>query len=160
MTFNTFSTFDPFKSLISQRLYVYETDKETFKMTAFTKNGYPSEQKGLGFTQYFAFVGPILKLLGFALKTKNERGEVIYVNKSSFSHYILRLKAAVEVSKRSLRDGVVTNTTYCINVKKVNDLYFDRKVSRQQIKDQNSRLESHWDSTKNIQQLIHDFLKV
>ncbi len=160
MTFNTLSIFDPYVSLISQRLYVSEFDKDTLEKTVkTTKNGLPTENKGLGITQYFSFVGPILKLLGIALQTKNEKGETIYVNKSSFSHYILRLKEGTESSSRRTKNGCVTTITN-INVNKVNKLYEMNKITRDQIKDQNAILTSNWDPNKNIHKLTHNFLKI
>lgn len=159
MTFNTFSTFDPFKSLISQRLYVSELDRSTLRETVLKRKGVPGERRGLGLTQYFSFVGVILKHFGFALKTKNEKGETIYVNKSSFSHYILRLKEGIESSSRRTKNGCVT-TISNINVIKVNKLYEMNKISRDQIKDQNVILTSNWDPNKNIHELTHNFLKI
>lgn len=152
MTFNTFTTFDPWVSLVSQRLYVAEMDKETLAKTVLaSKHGFPYERKGLGFTQYFSFVGPIFKMLGIALKTTNEKNETIYINKSSFSHFILRVKQATLAS---------SGKSAQVDILKVNDLYHYSKISSQKIRDQNKIIESRWDSSKNIQQLIYNFLKI
>lgn len=159
MTFNTFSTFNPLNSLISKRLYVSELNQSALREIVFRRKGWPRERRGLGLTQYFFFAGPILKLLGLALQTKNEKGETIYVNKSSFSHYILRLKEGIESSSRRTKEGLTTTITH-INVNKVNKLYETNKISREKIKNQNKIVGSHWDSSKSIQELTHNFLKI
>jgi len=159
MTFHTFTTFDPWKSLISQRLYVSELDENTLKQTVLYRKGIPGEKKGLGMTQYFPFAGRILKLLGIALMTKNEKGETIYVNKSSFSHYILRLKKATRSESVRRRNDVETRINN-ISISQVNKIYEKNEIPREKINDQNQITDSNWNSEKNIQQLIRSYLKI
>lgn len=147
MTFNTYYQIDGLKSLISGRLYLSESKIEEKDLTYKRKDGALVEQRGLGLTYYFPIVGSIMSLLGYALKTHNERGEPLYINKSSFSHYILRLKKS--------RFGKSE-----INLRKMNNLYNKHVVKREDILDRNKVVSEKWDSTKNLHELINNFLKI
>lgn len=160
MTFNTFSTYNPLHRPFSRRLYIAEFDKELIKKSVITKkHGVIYEKKGLGIEAYISIVGPVLRLLGFALKTKNEKGETIYVNKSSFSHYVLRLRASIETASKQTNNGAEIKV-HQINLVKVNRLYQQKGIRREQIEAYNATVTSKWNASQPIHKLIHSFINI
>lgn len=84
-----FSCFHSKESILTTRLYIglYQNESE-IKNTVFS-NG--KEKKGLGVTEYGNILGRFLSFIGYAFKTKDKEGNILYVNKKSFCNMIDRL---------------------------------------------------------------------
>jgi hypothetical protein len=74
----------------TNRLYVGLNHTESTMKEIIFSNG--KEKKGLGMTEYGCYLGRFLTLIGLAFKTKDEKGNDLYINKKSFCNLVYRLQ--------------------------------------------------------------------